>query len=59
MKEVTKEEFNKVISDIPYNTSFLLGVVGIRYNGSGKKFKNQMFAKSENGKYYVLNTLSV
>ena len=58
MIEVSKEKFIEITSQIPYKTSFLLGEKGVvRYEGKGRKFKNALFAKQDNGKYYVLSNL--
>ena len=60
MIEVTKEKFYEIASKIPYNTSFILGQDGIiRYEGAKKKYKNTLFAKQDNGKYYVLPSLVI
>lgn len=57
MKEVTREKFIEITSQIPYKTSFLLGQSAVRYEGKGSKFKNTLFAKRDNGKYYILSSL--
>jgi hypothetical protein len=57
MIEVTKEKFSEIVSQIPYKTSFILGQSGVRYEGKGRKLKNALFAKQEDGKYYVLSSL--
>lgn len=33
MKEVTREKFIEITSQIPYKTSFLLGQSAVRYEG--------------------------
>lgn len=57
MVEVSREKFREIISQIPYKTSFILGQSGVRYEGKGRKFKNALFAKHDNGKYYVISSL--
>lgn len=57
MVEVSKEKFQEITSQIPYRTSFVLGQSGVRYEGLGRKLKNTLFAKQDNGKYYVLESL--
>lgn len=58
MVEVSKEKFIEITSQIPYQTSFILGQKGVRYEGKGRKFKNMLFAKQEEGKYYVVQSLA-
>jgi hypothetical protein len=57
MVEVSKEKFSEITSQIPYKTSFILGQNSVRYEGKYRKFKNTLFAKQDNGKYYVLSSL--
>ncbi len=57
MEEVSLEIFRQITSQIPYKISFVLGSSVVRYEGTGKKFKNALFAKKDNGKYYVLSSL--
>lgn len=57
MKEVSLEKFSEIINQIPYKTSFILGESATRYEGKGKRFKDYLFAKQDNGKYYVLESL--
>lgn len=58
MIEVTKEQFQSIISTRPYSTSFVLGEYNTtRYNGKKGLFKGCMFAKitteQDGKKYYV------
>jgi len=53
MEKVTKEKFYEVLSKTPYRTSVVLGIKGMRYNGTKGLFKNSMFAKKVDGEYYL------
>jgi hypothetical protein len=52
--EVSKELFHEITSKIPYRTSLILGEKAVMYEGKSRKFKNAIFAKQINGKYYVI-----